>query len=193
MKIAFFITAFVLGARFAAAQGTFVYDQQSTGTTDSSVALTQTPFGQSFTPTLDSLNFVDLQLIDFGSSASTVAVNVRSDSITGSLLGTSTPIMLPASSSSTYDFLFSDPISLTPGTQYYFEPVIVSGGSSVLANITFIQYTGGDLIQSGAARTDRDLWFREGVVTSVPEPSTSALFVIGGGVLFGYCRKRRTG
>jgi len=180
--------AFALGTGLASAQGTFVYDQQSTGSVDGTVALSQTPFGQSFTPTLDSIGFVELQLND-GTTASTVAINIRSGSITGSLLGTSMPTTLPSNSGGTFDFLFSNPITLTPGTQYYFEPVVVSGGFAV-SEITFIQYTGGDLIQSGAARTDRDLWFREGMVSSVPEPSSAALFAVAAGALFWRARKK---
>jgi len=179
---------FALGAGLASAQGTFIYDQQSTGSVDGTVSLSQTPFGQSFTPNLDSIGFLELQLND-GTTPSTVAINIRSGSITGSLLGTSTSTTLPSNSGGTFDFLFSTPISLTPGTQYYFEPVVVSGGFSV-SEITFIQYAGGDLIQSGVARTDRDLWFREGVVCTVPEPSSAGLLVMAGGILLWRIRKR---
>jgi hypothetical protein len=178
--------AFTLGTGLASAQGTFVYDQQSTGSVDGTVSLAQTPFGESFTPTLDSIGFIQLQLND-GTTPSTIAINIRSGSITGSLLGTSMPTTLPNNSGGTFDFLFGTPITLTPGTQYYFEPVVVSGGFAV-SEITFIQYTGGDLIQSGIARTDRDLWFREGIVTNVPEPSSAALLVMGCTIIF--CRHR---
>ena len=180
--------AFVLGTGFASAQGTLVFDQQSTGAIDGNILLSDTPFGQSFTPSLDSIGFLELQLRD-GTTASTVAINIRSDSITGLLLGTSASVTLPSNSSGTYDFFFSNPISLTPGTKYYFEPVVVGGGGAI-SEITFIQYTGGDLIQSGVVRSDRDLWFREGIVNNVPEPSSAALFIVGFGTLFMFRRRR---
>jgi hypothetical protein len=186
-KVAFL--AFAFGISLASAQGTLVFDQQSTGFVDGTVGLSQTPFGQSFTPALDSIGFVELQLND-GTFASTVAINIRSDSITGAILGTSMPTTLQSNSGGTYDFLFSNPITLTPSTQYYFEPVVVSGGFAV-SEITFIQYAGGDLIQSGAVRSDRDLWFREGIVSNVPEPSITALFLLAGGGLCGHQFKRR--
>lgn len=189
MQFRIIFLSFVLGTGLVSAQGTFVYDQQSAGSVDGTVSLAQTPFGESFTPSLDSIGFLQLQLND-GTTPATVAINIRSDSITGSLLGTSMPTTLPSNSGGTFDFLFSTPISLTPGTQYYFEPVVVSGGFAV-SEITFIQYTGGDLIQSGVARTDRDLWFREGVVSTVPEPSSAVLLLIGCGIFCWHRRKWR--
>jgi hypothetical protein len=186
MKFTIAFLALVLGTGLASAQGTFVYDQQSTGAVDGSLSLNQTPLGQSFTPTLDAIDFLELQLIN-GVAASTFTVNLRSDSISGPILGTTAPVAY--TSSGIYDFLFSNPVSLTPGTKYYFEPVVSSGGFAQ-TYITFIQYTGGDLIQSGVTRTDRDLWFREGIVSNVPEPSSMALFLLGGSALFWHRRNR---
>jgi hypothetical protein len=187
LKVAFL--AFVLGTRLASAQGTFVYDQQSTGSVDASANLNQTPIGQSFTPMLDSIGFIEIQLFD-GLSASTVAINIRSGSIAGSVLGTSLPTTVPGSSSGIYDFFFSNPIMLTPGTKYYFEPVVVSGGFAG-SDFTFIQYLGGDAIIGGTTDTDRDFWFREGVINAVPEPASAALFAVAGGALCWHRRKRR--
>jgi len=187
MKFTVAFLTFVLGTGLASAQGTFVYDQQSTGTVDSSVSLNQTPLGQSFTPTLNSIGFVELQLIN-GVSTSTFTVNLHNDSITGPILGTTAPVAYTGSGF--YDFLFSNPISLTPGTKYYFEPVVSSGGFAQ-TYFTFIQYTGGDLIQSGVTRSDRDLWFQEGIVSNVPEPSMLALFIVAGGIFFWNRRKQR--
>jgi hypothetical protein len=186
MKLKITLTAFILGTvGFTSAQGTFIYDQQSTGITDGGFFLSATPFGQSFTPTLDSLGFVDLQLSSGVST--TIDVNIRSGSITGLLLGTSMPVTLQGSSSGVFDFLFSNPVTLTPGTQYFFEPVVVGPGDAQ-ANTTSIQYPGGDLIANGAPVTAGDLWFREGVVTAVPEPASATLLVVAG-VLFWKRRK----
>jgi hypothetical protein len=191
MKLKIIPIAFILGAgSFANAQGTFVFDQQSTGLVDAGLHYDQTPFGQSFTPTLDSIGFLELQLFD--TVAATIDVNIRSGSITGSILGTSQATTIPGNTSGTYDFLFSNPVTLTPGTQYFFEPVVVGGGSSIgEANTTFIQYAGGDAIAGGTTYTDRDLWFREGIVSAVPEPASAALFVVAGSALCWQRRKRR--
>jgi hypothetical protein len=191
MKLISILAVSLSCAGFTSAQGTLVYDQQSTGLVEGSIALNRTPFGQSFTPTLDSIGFVDLQL-QTGTFSSTVAVNLRSDSITGAILGTSASVTVPSGSTGNamYEFLFSSPVSLTPGTQYYLEPVVVSGGNSGL-NISFVEYTGGDAIYDGVVHTDRDFWFQEGIV--VPEPSLSALFAAGSCiVLWHRYRKRMT-
>jgi hypothetical protein len=190
MKLISVLIAPLLGAGFVRAQGTLVYDQESTGIVEASAALSQTPLGQSFTPTLDSIGFVDLQLLT-GSFSSTVAVNLRGGSITGTILGTSTSVTVPSGSTgnATYEFLFSSPVSLTPGTQYYLEPVVVSGGNS-RANITFFQYPGGDAIFDGVTHTDRDFWFREGIL--VPEPSLPTLFAAGACVMLWLRRKQGT-
>jgi hypothetical protein len=190
MKLKFAALVFVLGTGLAAsAQGTFVYDQLSTGAVDASASLNQMPIGQSFTPALDSIGFVDLLLVNNDSLARSVAVNIRSGSLTGAILGTSLPVALPSLSVGTNNFLFSNPIALTPGTQYYFEPVLVGGGINVLAEFTFIQYSGGQATIGGTAKPTEDFWFREGVVTNVPEPSLAALLLIGSGVM--YCRRRK--
>ena len=173
----------------ASAQGTFVFDQQTSESVDGAILLSRTPFGQSFTPTLDSIDFVELRLND-GATPSTVAINIRSGSITGLLLGTSMPTTLPSFSGGVSDFLFSDSIALTPGTKYYFEPVVVSGGYAT-SEVTFIDYTGGDQIYDGAVQRG-DLWFREGVISSVPEPSSEALWLMAGTILLWRSHKSAT-
>ncbi len=187
MKLKLALAVFILSTDLAGAQGTFVYDQQSMGPADGSILSTQTPLGQSFTPSLDVIGFVDFYLSD-GATASIMQVNIRSGSITGPILDTTSPMTLTPNLAGYYDFLFSNPVSLTPGTQYYLEP-IVAGGGGFRAFVTFQQYTGGDAIFNGTTFTDRDFLFREGVVSNVPEPSSAALLVVGVGALF-LCRKR---
>ena len=189
MKSEIILLAFVLGTGLASAQGTFVYDQQSLGPSDGVAGLNETPFGQSFTPALDSIGFVDLQLIGF--TDANIIVNIRSDSITGPILGTSMPTLVSGSGGTTsgiYDFLFSDPVTLARGTLYFFEPVISNGGSAE-SYLLSTQYPGGNVIINGSS-FPQDLWFREGVISSVPEPSISALAGLGAGVLIWTRRKR---
>jgi hypothetical protein len=116
-------------------------------------------------------------------------VNIRSDSITGPILGTTSTTSLTPNLAGYYDFLFSTPVSLTPGTQYYLEPV-VAGGGGFRAFVSFQQYAGGDAIFNGSAFTDRDYLFREGIVTNIPEPSVVSLGTLGGVAAY-WLRKRR--
>ncbi len=187
MKFKICFLVFALGTGLAHAQGTLVFDQQETGPMDGSIGSNRTPLGQSFTPTFDSIGFVEFQLLN-GVSGSTFTVNVLSGSISGSVLGTTDPVVY--NSNGTYDFFFSNPVSLTPGTQYFMQPVVSSGGFANMP-ITFIQYTGGDAIYDGTTHSDRDFWFREGVVNNVPEPSSAALLIVAV-CAFVWHRKRRS-
>jgi len=166
-------------------QGTYVYDQQSLMVIEGAAPFRSfyQPVGQSFAPALPSLDFVQFNLFYSGAfeeSGATVLVNVRADSITGTILGSSSPVFIPVGFSGITDFLFSTSVSLTPGLTYYLQPVIQSGGN-VSSYVTDGSYPGGEEIFQGSPISDRDLWFREGIV--VPEPS-SASFLILSGILF---------
>lgn len=181
------------------AQGTiqFVYDQQAStndavpvlggGQTMQQIA---SPWGESFTPGLSSVGFVRLALDDENVNDGlgvTLSLNLRADSITGTILSSADPVVLPNGFVGVKDFIFSTPVSVTPGTTYYFEPVVESGGSwGILGGGN--TYDGGTRIIAGLPDNTSDYWFREGVV--VPEPSTVALFVLGLGV-FCFTRRRR--
>src|SRR5882724_10190565 len=86
-----------LGSGFA--QGTFVYDQQSSteAVRGEIYALIQPdgPVGQSFTPSLSAVGLVRLDLFDWNNGnakGATVYVNMRANSITGTILGSSMPV-----------------------------------------------------------------------------------------------------
>src|ERR1051326_1925982 len=75
-------------------QGTFVYDQQSVNTSVPAGILDDIqpnePIGQSFTPSLSAVGFVRLNLSDAitrNGVGAAVYVNLRTDSITGPVLG----------------------------------------------------------------------------------------------------------
>jgi hypothetical protein len=133
------------------------------------------PFGQSFTPTLPSLSFVNLltesgSLTEngslTGSGSATVEVNIRLGSILGPILGTSQPTVIPFSlAPSVSSFKFSKPLPLSVGERYVIEPVVVSGHTLVVSTTTN-HYVGGNQILRGVAQTNSDLWFQEGI--SVP-------------------------
>jgi hypothetical protein len=122
------------------------------------------PLGQSFTPTMTSLNFVNL-LTENGSA--TVKVNIRLGSISGAIVGTSQPTDIPFSvSPSVSSFRFSPPVTLTRGDVYVIEPFVVCG-NTLIGSTDANKYRSGNQILGGVAQTNTDLWFQEGI--SVPE------------------------
>ncbi len=159
-----------------------------------SVIQSNQPLGQSFTPSLSSVGFIRLFLIDGvrnNGLGATVYVNLREDAITGPVLGLSGPVFMPDNfgigSGGYTNFFFSSPVPVTPGATYYLQPVVQSGDTWEVVEYNY-SYPGGTLFLNGAAVPFDDLWFREGVF--VPEPSWALLILVGGGIV-GKCRYGR--
>jgi hypothetical protein len=171
-------------------QGTMVFDQQSS--TESNFGeqgfdiQAFKPMGQSFTPSLAGVGFIRLRLgrgtFDQGA---TIFVNLMSGSITGAVLAATSPVTLPVGFIGTVDFLFANDVPVSPGTTYYFQPVIQSGGTFSASGGTLLYPRGNAFLQG--VPVGEDLWFREGII--VPEPSTLALLLVGGGAL-AYVRRK---
>ena len=123
------------------------------------------PLGQSFTPTLSSLNFVNL-LTENGDASvgdAAVKVNIRLGSISGPILGTSQPAVIPFSiSPRVSSFRFSTPVTLIPGDVYVIEPFVVCG-NTLIGSTDTNNYRSGNQILGGVAQTTIDLWFQEGI------------------------------
>ncbi len=188
------IAAFLLlSAPFALAQGTFVIDQQSTNIIEGSEFLqSHAPLGQSFTPTLSSVDFVMLDLYDgdvFNNVGGTVYVNLRSNSITGTILGSSAAVFMSHDFSGVTNFSFSIPVAVTSGVTYYLEFVAEPGSEGFGSAVTDGSYPGGSAIANGVLIPGRDLWFQEGVI-AVPEPSSALLVLVGTTVLI-YARRKK--
>jgi hypothetical protein len=181
----------------AIAQGTFIYDQQST--TNESIQ----PFGvgaviqnvspgggQSFTASLNGVDFIRLMVLDANLSnglGATLYVNLRTNSITGPILGSTASVTFPDNFNGTANFFFTNTVFLSSGTLYYFEPVVRSG--DLWRNMAGeYNYPGGTAFALGTASPGSDLWFREGLV---PEPSSLLLLLLGGAVFFAARRRRR--
>jgi hypothetical protein len=188
------VTALSVTTTIVKGQGTFIYDQQSAtsqGGGDGTSIQEGQPMGQSFTPDLSSVGFVQLEFLNAlpgNNLGATVYVNLLADSITGPVIDSTAPVTMPAGTV-IETFLFSTPASVTPGTTYYFQPEVVQPGSDdpwYVAISEFFNYPGGSFYGQGTADLSLDLWFREGVV--VPEPSASWLVLIGSGILF--CARR---
>lgn len=194
MKKLIIQTMLVLAGYCVHAQGTLVYDQQVNPLTPTDVYnnIQPDPSGQSFVPTLSSVGFVQLYFTDPGANGlgSTIAVNLWSDSIgTGTLLGTSTSVSMPDLFTGQSTFSFSTPISVTPGTTYFFQPLIQSGDSFEIA-VGGMLYANGQAYFQGTAHPNIDMWFREGIV-AVPEPSILSLSVLGLAWICAVSRYRR--
>jgi hypothetical protein len=171
------------------------------------------PIGQEFTPTLNSLSFVNLYIGDAGSDigpGASFEVIIHSGSITGTVLGTSDTVFIPDNTNLgvglyadfiVTKFTFAAPVSLVPNSLDVIEfvqlPPIVTGNDNFIAYggpLPGSTYPGGQGVVNGAPETGYDFAFSEGVLGSaVPEPSTFVLGVIGAaGVVGGLLRRKRT-
>jgi len=183
----------------AVAQGTFVYDQQSSAD-ETPLPLGQggrlptSPglgYGQSFTPSLSSIGFIRLLLDDAdvaNSGGATVLVNLRSDSTTGTIIGTSASVHMLNGFTGPATFLLPAPVSVVPGATYYLEAVQVSG-TPWNAAIGQYSYPGGTAFVGGSAIGPQDYWFREGII--IPEPSSATFLLLGGAALVCLHRQAR--
>ena len=182
MKKHFIQIALALVACCAHGQGTLQFDQQVNPTSVPGTFnnIVPGPTGQSFVPSLNSIGFVQLYFNDdqFNGIGATIDVNLWSGAIgTGTLLGTSSSVLLPDAFSGSATFLFSTPLSVTSGTSYFLQPVIESGDNFVVGIVSGPSYPNGTAFFNGTAASTVDLWFREGIVG--PEPSSFSLAVLG--------------
>ena len=187
------------------AQGTLVYDQQSTN--PPSIAgdylniQEDSPLLQSFTPSFSTIGFAQFEFWDFsgtpnnGNNGATVYVNLWTGSPntnSATFVSSTTPVFMPEGfgefNPGVTNFYFSTPITLTVGQTYYLQPVVQSGDDPWDIFAPGNTYPNGQLFERGIGFSG-DLWFREGIV-SVPEPTTLALIGLSG--LLGYAFKRRS-
>jgi hypothetical protein len=212
MKTTSFASSVILlSVAVAIGQGTFIYDQQAGPNPPSGLyetvpaAFGSFPptyiVGESFTPTLSSVGFFTLALGTAPQSyegGTTLYVNLRQGSITGPVLGTTAPILVPANSPvSALTLSLPSPVPISPGTTYFFDleiPYLNSFNGTTVNNsaLTFTggtnyTYSGGELYVGGQAYPNNTLWFREGIV--VPEPGSGALLLLACGALAPFGRR----
>lgn len=140
-----------------------------------------TGFGQSFTPTLSTLNAATFSLATEGAS-STVQLRLFSGAgYGGTLLATSAAVTFTNTALQTTEFGFPTPVALTPGTTYTFQLAVPTGStySSVYSDAN--PYAGGLVYNaSGGGFPTLDFVFAEGTNSALaPEPSTWALVGLG--------------
>src|ERR1700679_857892 len=140
---------------------------------------------QSFTPTLSAVDFISMEFIA-GTGSATAAVSLYESSqftSAANLLGTTESATMTApfvknglGVAGVQTFDFSNPITLTPGDTYYFEPVLKSGGANwTFETIIGDTYPNGVLYANGYPFViQTNDWFQEGI-TAVPEPPIFAL------------------
>lgn len=194
-RLLFLVAAVVLPIAHALGQGLFVYDQQSstdeTPFPGSGPVIQQfSSYGQSFIPSLPSIDFFKLKLSDNDPSnglGATIYLNLRSGSIAGPILGTTTPAILADGFSGVVSFFFAGTVTLAPGNGYYCEPIVQSGD---LWNIDAGEYgyPNGSVFADGLPATGSDIWFREGVI--VPEPASVSLLSVAASFLILVLQRR---
>jgi len=88
------------------------------------------------------------------------------------------------------DFVFQNPVAVTPGTTYFLsvEALHPSSNWGYRKFSSGTEYTAGTEYRGGNPGSG-DLWFREGII--IPEPSSAALLLFGSATLFFTRRHRR--
>ncbi len=198
-KLNLCLLIFFITTTLARAQGTFVYDQESSSDESFPIGGPRIQFygtvGQSFSPSLATVGFVRLKLGDTtpgNALGATLLVNLRSTSISGPILGTATPVFLDDGFAGSVNFFFAAAVPVTPSTTYFFETVVQSGdnwGITTMSNLPGDNYPGGIFYGGQQPFPAGDLWFREGIV--VPEPSSALLFFMGSGVACWFMGQKR--
>jgi hypothetical protein len=186
----FFVLVMILAAYEVRGQGTLIYDQQALGSLGTTT-IQGIELGESFTPTLSQVGFIQLSLNDANPGndlGATVTVDLRSGSITGAILETAIPVTMPdgylnpSILNNPPTFYFNTPVSVTPGTAYFFDVNVVSGDTWKIAiGPGGGAYAGGTGYANGVASSGFNLTFTEGIV-SAPEPSVGGLALLGGGM-----------
>ncbi|PYK97818.1 MAG: hypothetical protein DME19_14845 [Verrucomicrobia bacterium] len=184
------ILCLLLSAMKTQTQGLLV--DQASGTIgeniQNSITIPVQPTVQSFMPTLPGIGYIQLSTyIRAASSGVTVIINLRHDAYNGPIVSSTDPVIVVNKNTQISAFYFTGNIPVTPNQVYYFEPVVLSGGTWFVGYKGPSTYDRGDLFSNGVPSGGAvDLWFQEGIV--VPEPRGVWLLLFGGSVLF-WCRR----
>ena len=152
------------------------------------------PVGQEFVPTLGGVDFVETVFFDhdFSQNPITIQVLIHDGTIVGPVVGASSPVTFIASdfgSIRRFDFPSTAPV--IPGQIYVMELFQSGPQNDSIGADPSAAYLTGQMIRSGAPFDGYDLWFREGMVVVVPEPSLLTLSIAGVAVFATAFRRRR--
>ena len=141
----------------------YYFDQVHTSGGTRHNVLSEGPIGQEFVPELRALDVAELVL--GGSAAIRFKVNIRKDTITGEIVGSSNVVAFPEKNHFgivTFDF---DRIPMTPLQTYVIELVPEASGATDWRTwgSRSSTYPRGRQILYGEPRERGDLWFRTGV------------------------------
>ena len=152
---------------------------------DASGATLMPETGQEFTPSLNGVDFVDVNLLPQATTnTGTFEIAIHQGVITAPVLGLSDQVLRSGGAAGNdVHFTFSSTIPLTPGDIYVLEVIQVAGnsgwaveipGSAVVNGQTIdMNYPGGQLIYGGVPQATEDMIFQEGIF--VPEPGLLSL------------------
>lgn len=134
------------------------------------------PIGQEFTPSFYALNVLELKIADASCSASggpggDLKVNIRENTIQGTIIGVSNTVHFPNCYVDVLRFEFPVLVTLKPGKKYVIEPVYVSGNTATVStdNGPAPLYQKGSFILQGNVQPGKDLWFRTGLCRPAKE------------------------
>jgi hypothetical protein len=209
----FVVTAFWMGSYFvqmagaspAAAPIPFVDQQNLVGHYFGGVSAPDFLLGQSFTPSLNGIDSIDLNIsiLAFPAQMRVALLDglVGLDGLQAPVIGMTQTVTITETSLREFRFDFPVTVALTPGNPYVmrFEPIGANSNPQIEINTGYPPnpYPGGQALQlhlPPSSLLDRDFVFAEGL-NQIPEPSSLLLLAIavgsGGKVIRPAQRPRR--
>ena len=145
-------------------------------------------FSQSFTPFMNYIDFIDLQVEDVhGDGLSPKAYLVlRAQSVDGPIIASTDPVTIADGymyqQGNWMRFTFPQSVRILAYHTCYFQPMVEPGTGAYKVYGNFSAYTAGMSFIGTKPDYAYDMFFREGlieIVPAIPEPSTVALALAG--------------
>lgn len=183
--------AFLFVFLLSPAQGQQLVDQSYTGEAGGGLTTTTGTQGQSFTPTLNGIDFATFKISDYDTAAPGGKISVgisKGNNGSGAGIAYTSSLIIPPNrylDPHLYTFTFSERVELIPGQIYTLSFLVESGDFGVGID-SGNPYAGGNFYSNTfTPHEDTDAYFVEGIF--VPEPVGTAFLTIA--VLFGCARR----